>query len=329
MIRRLTQTVFWRIDRKNRLHLFGFGRVPGYPPNLEYLRKLPWEEYEIAGVVIGRWITEIHPTVLFDISLDAVALAKNQFRKRLELTDSGLYNNQTKELVRARDQMRVCIREGTESIHAYAFAYQKNVKEIECPASLKRIGNSAFEGCEQLRAVYRIPDGTILGRNAMQNTSGVRLYRESYLLKAKLSHFHPKYAITEHGRGFLMNGEFVFYAAPNVINIDPTKFYRCRDLIDIKGGKDFIIGLRANGKVVYEEAGDWSDLFGQLQGWQHIRQIDASGDMAVGLSEEGKVYSTHAEYVDEPLSELNDIISVEIKNGKIYAVKDDWTVMQI
>lgn len=312
MIRRLTKTVFWRIDRKNRLHLFGFGRVPGYLPNLEPSGKLPWTDYEIAGVVIGRWITDIHPTALFGIDMDAVILAKNRFRKGLELTDSGLYNTRTKELVRARDTLRVPIREGTTDIRAYAFAFQQNVKEIECPASLKRIGASAFEGCEKLRAIYRVPERAMLGRNALKNTSGVRVYHERYLLNAKLHHFHPKTAITEHGIGFLMNGEFVFYAKPDTVNIDPTKFYRCRDLIDMKGGKDFIIGLRSNGKVVYEEVGDWSDMFGVLQGWKDIREIKVSDEMAVGLRSDGKVYCTHSDYVDEPLSDLNHIISTHL-----------------
>ena len=106
----------------------------------------------------------------------------------------------------------VVIGKGITDIHPFAFAFHQKVKEIECPSSLQRIGISAFEGCKKLIYIYRIPADAKIGRAAFKDTNGLLIYFDRNPLKAKLHEMYPKSAFTDHGRAFLMNGEFVFFA---------------------------------------------------------------------------------------------------------------------
>lgn len=340
LLNRASEHIFWRIDRKKRLIIFGCGDIPEYAPASGYRNEPPWKGLEFNEVVIGKGITDVPPTALAGIDLDAVILAGAERRRDgLEMEESGLYNHRRKKLLLASNQKRVAILEGTVDVHPFAFAFHQKVETVECPSSLQRIGVSAFEGCKKLRSIYRLPADAVIGSKALKGTSGVRVYFDRYHVKRKLCEFYPRTAITKHGRGFLMNGEFTFFASEDSPNIDPTKFYRYQDLIDIKGGDDFLLGLRANGEVVYEEFRgvperrrvDFEECFqfDRLMGWKNIVQIDAAGDVAAGLSKDGTVFCTKAENEDQPLENLTDIISIQVKDGGINAVRSDWTVVQI
>ena len=337
--------VFWRIDRKKRLIFFGHGCIPGYAPGAEYFAEPPWKGLFFKQVVIGRGIRDVHPTALLGVDLDHVIL-KNEGKRKdgLVITESGLYNQFTKELLIGRDKEKVNIDEGTVDINPFAFAFHENVKEIECPSSLERIGVSAFEGCTKLKSMYRVPASAIIGARALKGTSGVSVYYDKNHVKIKIHQMHPKTAITNFGRAFLMNGKFVFFASDKEKNIDPTKFYRCKDLIDIKGGDDFLIGLRSNGDVIYEKVDDFSGAFDyysepfrfkqyssfdRLKSWKDIQEIEVVGNVAVGLCENGMVYSTLSDDVDQPVEGLSDVIALELKNQRIYAVRSDWSLVQI
>lgn len=345
LFHKITDTTFWRTDRKRRLILFGHGGIPGFAPAFGYCMEVPWKGKEFHTVVIGKGISDVHPTALLGVDLDHVVL-ENEGRRGdgLVITEAGLYNHYKKELLIGRDKKKVKIAEGTVDINPFAFAFHHKLKEVECPSSLLRIGVSAFEGCKKLKYIYRIPSEAIIGRRALKDTSGVRIYFDKNPVQRTIYECYPKTAVTEHGRGFLMNGEFIFFAAENQINIDPTKFYRCKDLMDIKGGKSFLLGLRTNGEVLYETIGTPSDVsdfyhapfrflqessFDRLKGWKDIREIKTLGDIAVGLSEDGLVYCTESENVNEPLKNISDIIGIEVIDQGIYGVKSDWTIIHI
>lgn len=341
----ITETTFWRIDRKKRLILFGHGGIPGFAPAFGYCMEVPWKGKDFHTVVIGKGITDVHPTALLGVDLDDVVLEDEGRRgDGLVITEAGLYNQYTKELLIGRDKKKVEIAEGTVDINPFAFAYHQKIKVIECPSSLLRIGVSAFEGCRKLKYIYRIPSEAVIGRKALKGTSGVRIYFDRNPVQRKIYEMHPKSAISEHGRGFLMNGEFIFFAAEEQTNIDPTKFYRCKDLVDIKGGKSFLIGLRANGEVLYETIGTPCDVsnfyhapfrflqdstFDRLKGWKDIREIKTLGDIAAGLDKNGLVYCTESENVNEPLKSISDIIGIEVLEQGIYGVKTDWSIVHI
>lgn len=344
LFNRISKHVFWRIDRKKRLIFFGRGSIPGYAPYSDLFRERPWKNEKFHTVIIGKGITDIHPTALHGVDLDHVILAGKRRGDGLQITDAGLYNHLKKELLIGRDKKRVVIAEGTIDIHPFAFAFHQNVRDIECPSSLQRIGISAFESCKKLKHIYRIPVEAKIGRAAFKDTNGLLIYYDTYPVKAKLHEMHPKSAFTEHGRAFMMNGEFIFFADEIRRSIDPTKFYRCKDLIDIKGGRDYIIGLRSNGEVLFEKLHAFSDIFDgcrdfsayeenghneRLRGWKNIIQIVVAGEKAVGLTRDGKVYSINSKDENQPLPGLPDFISLEIKDCKIYGVKNDWTMIQI
>ena len=235
LLNRVSKHIFWRIDRKKRLILFGRGGIPEYAPASGYRKEPPWKGLEFNEVIIGKGITDIPPTALPGIDLDKITIAGAGRRKDgLEIDESGLYNHRRKELLLASDQKKVALLEGTVDIHPFAFAFHQKVETVECPASLQRIGVSAFEGCKKLRSIYRLPADAVIGSKALKGTSGVRVYFDRYHAKRKLCEIYPRTAITEHGRGFLMNGEFTFFASEDGPNIDPTKFYRYQDLIDFE-----------------------------------------------------------------------------------------------
>lgn len=344
LFKSITKTVFWKIDGKKRLILFGHGGIPGYAPGSEYFSQPPWKGLEFEQVVIGKGITDIHPTALLGIDLDDVILEKEGRRgDGLEITEAGLYNHFKKELLIGRDQKRVKIPEGTVDINPFAFAFHQKVKEIECPSSLERMGVSAFECCKNLKYIYRIPAEAVIGVRALKGTSGVKVYYDKNPAR-KIHEMHPKTALTNYGRGFLMNGEFIFFESKNEKNIDPTKFYRCRDLINLKGGEDFLIGLRANGEVIYEKVNPFSGVFDyyggpfrfeqhssfdRLRGWKNIKEIAVAGNTAAGLCEDGTVFCTEAEDENQPLEGITDGIALEVKDGRIYVVCQDWSMVRI
>ena len=54
-----------------------------------------------------------------------------------------------------------------------------------------------------------------------------------------------------------------------------------------------------------------------------------AGNEAAGLCENGTVYSTLSEDINQPMEDLTDVISIETKNQKIYAVRSDWNLVPI
>lgn len=336
----VARNVYWRIDRKKRLILFGRGRIPGYAPGTEYFDPPPWHMRRFHQVVIGEGITDIHPTALLGVDLDRVIL-KNEYGRGdgLEITEAGLYNHFKKTLLIGRDQEHVKIADGTEYINPFAFAFCQNVKTIECPPSLKKIGVSAFEGCKKLRYIYRLPANAVFCLRALKGTSGVRVYRDESPVQRAIYEMHPKNALTNYGRGHLMNGEFLFFASEGEKNIDPTRFYNCTDLKHIMGGDDFLLGLRSDGTVLLEELNPFSGVFDyygepfqfeettgfeRLTGWENISEIAVAGKIAAGVDKDGRVFCTASENEDLPVKGLTDAFSLEVKDGKIFALRENW-----
>lgn len=348
LFERVTKTVFWRIDNKKRLILFGHGGIPGYAPSAEYIQYPPWKEKEFDQVIVGRGITDIHPMAFLGIDLEDVILEQEGKRgDGLEINEAGLYNRFKKELLIGRDQKRVVIPNGTVDISPFAFAFHQKIEEIVCPFSLQRICVSAFEGAKSLKYIYRIPSEAIMGIRALNGTTGVKIYYDKNPVKRTILEMYPRTAITKYGRAFLMNGEFTYYESQTEINIDPTKFYRCKNLVDIKGGEDFLIGLCADGAVIYEKASpalkalDYQkgpfqfaqykqySCFDKLREWKNIREIAVAGNIAAGLCEDGRVFCTASNDENQPIEGITDAISMEVKDGKIYIVRADWTLVRM
>lgn len=345
LFNKVTDTVFWRIDKKGRLILFGRGGIPGYAPGTEYFRKVPWKGRKFKQVMIGKGITDIHPTALLGIDLDKVILEKEGRRgDGLEINEAGLYNRLEKKLLIGRDQEYVEIPAGTEKIHPFAFAFHQKIKKVKCPSSLKEMCVSAFEGCRNLKNVYGIPAEAEICIRVFKGTNGLNIYRDRYPAKRKFHEMYPKTVHTKYGRAFLMNGAFVFWGSENARNIDPTPFYRCQDLIDIKGGEDFLVGLRANGRVIYEKVNPFYGVFDyypepfcsakntgfeRLRDWNNIGAIEVAGNDVVGLCKDGRVFCTRAEDERQPLEGVSDIIGIETKGERIYLMRSDYTSIQI
>ena len=359
---RVADGVYYRIDRNYCLHVFGKGDIPDYV--LHRNRIPPWAKKLYSSVYIERGITGIgsfsffgnpfiqniritdtveliHPTAFLGVELDAVTFSGRKWKERIQLHESGLYDMKERKLWIGRDIKHVKIMEGVIGIDSFAFAFHKKVETVECPKSLNRIGISAFRGCESLREISRLPNGTKLGLRALDGTSNVKIFREAYKPKNERQERREGRkipAITEHGSGYLKDGMFWFVADKDKEkdNIDPTKLYRCTDLIDIKGGKDFILGLRSTGEVVYarlhEPTGMYSEYrspfkyeehssFERLTKWEKVCKIEAHGTIAAGLREDGLVYCTEATDENEPVKGLKEIEAIQV-GEKLMAVNE-------
>ena len=183
-----------------------------------------------------------------------------------------------------------------------------------------------------MKAIYRIPENTRFGKRALKGTSGVRCYYGNGYPQNSLEAADYICAMTDYGCAQLKDGQVAFYASEGAINIDPTDLYSCHDLIDIKGGERFIIGLRKNGKVVLAdldtpedpvEIGRKYGAYERLEGWENIRQIEADGNIAAGRDADGNIFSTSAEDENSPLPGMTGMIGVKIKNGKIKGMRED------
>ena len=334
LFKNVTKTVFWRIDSRGRLIFAGHGAIPAYGPGDELYRSVPWRRKSFHQVVVGKGITYIHPTALLGVNLDDVILEKEEARgDGLEINEAGLYDCIKKELLIGRDQKRVTIPEGTIKIHKFAFAFHQMVEEIICASSLKEIGDSAFEGARKLKTIGNLTENVTFGKRVFYGTHGVTISDNRNLSRIELWRMYAYEALTNHGRGFMMNGTFTFFATENDINIDPTKFYACKDLISIAGGKNFMVGLRENGTLIYELATPFlRERYGnlkKLKDWKNIRKIVAAGTAVAGLCEDGTVFCTESESEDQRVKNIRDAANLKVREGRIYVEVLDYAEVKI
>lgn len=368
-VERVCDNIYYRIDFSGCLHVFGKGDIPDYV--LHRKRVPPWAgkfyrrvdvERGINGigsfaffgnpfimnVRIADTVEIIHPTALLGVDLDAVTFSGRKWKNRIQLHESGLYDMKERKLWIGRDIKHVKIMEDIIGIDSFAFAFHKNVETVECPGSLNRIGTSAFRGTESLKGIYRMPKETKLGLRALDGTSNVNIFRDTYMpIKERRENREGKKipAITEHGCGYLKDGMFWFVANPDKEkdNIDPTKLYRCTDLIDIKGGKEFILGLRSTGEVVYARCKEPTGMFNEyrspfkyeehssferLSKWEKVCKIEVNGTAAAGLREDGLVYYTETANENEPVKGLKDIEAIQL-GERLMAVNENDEVFYV
>ena len=69
--------------------------------------------------------------------------------------------------------------------------------------------------------------------------------------------------------------------------------------------------------------------FDRLRGWKNIKEIAVAGNTAAGLCEDGTVFCTEAEDENQPLEGITDGIALEVKDGRIYVVCQDWSMVRI
>ena len=356
MIKWITDSVRYFIDYKHRLIVFGRGGIPNYAPSYNLTEGAPWKyEYfteviitggidyigaytfsgnlSIEKIRISKTVEDIHPRAFRKEDLSKIVISRPAFSEaKLKMTEAGIYRTLTDELLIGRNQRHVKIPEGTKLIGIEAFAECQDLITVECPDSLEIICVGAFENCRNLREIYRIPEKAKIGKRVLKGTSKVSCFYEKNFPKNRIEDADAICVMTDYGSAKLKDGVFIFYASGNERNIDPTELYRCRDLIDLKGGDRFIIGLRSNGEVVLADLDTPEDpvemylRYGsieRLEGWQNIRQIEADGEIVAGRSSDGKVFSNIAEDENEPLPGMNEIISVKIKSGMIWGMKEN------
>jgi len=354
MVKWLNKNVCYFVDFLHRLNIWGKGSIPNFAPASS--KKVPWEEEDFTEVIIGSGIDyigayafaknssirkirvsttvkEIHPKAFgkFDLYKVIIGGPLNPDGV-LKMTAAGIYHTETKELQVGRNQNHIKLPEGTRYIGIGAFADCEKLETLECPDSLDTICVGAFENCKNLKAIYSIPKNTAFGKRALKGTSSVICYFSNQYPRNGAEDANYICAMTDYGNAKLKDGQLVFYASDNETNIDPTELYSCNDLIDIKAGERFIIGLRKNGKVVLADMDTPEDPveiyhryggYERLEGWISIRQIESDGNIAVGRSTDGTVFSTMADDENQPLPGMTGMIGIKVENGKIKGMRED------
>lgn len=354
MIKWLNRNICYFVDFSYRLHIWGRGSIPNFDPVV--FDRAPWEEEYFTEVIIGSGIDyigafafyensfikririsstvkDIHPKAfgkfdLYDVIIGGLINSGGV----LKMTAAGIYQKETKELLIGRNQKHIKLPEDTRYIGVEAFADCENLETVECPDSLQTICVGAFENCKNLKAIYRVPEKTQFERRALKGTSGVRCYYRNQYPRNRMEDAEYICVMTDYGHAKLKNGQIVFYASDNLENIDPTVLYSHSDFVDMKGGEEFILGLRRNGKVVWADMDTPEDPFAvyrkyggyeRLEGWENIREIETDGNIAAGRCADGTVFSTIAEDENIPLPGMTGIIGIKVKNGKIQGMTED------
>ena len=291
----------------------------------------------ISEIEFANDKAEIHPTAFLGVDLGTLKFKKKK-ADGLVLLESGLYHIERGELLIGADRKEVRVERWAEVINPYAFACHNNVEKVVCPDSLEIIGVSAFEDCKNLREISAVPDNCVIGKNSLRGTEKVRVFRTDRY-EGNIKEERPIVAISEQGTGYLQNGEFIFYTENVDTSIDPTVFYQHQDLIDIKGGENFMIGLRATGDVVYADDIRYENIFedflepaifGKCHKWKNVCQIAAGKTVAAALREDGTVYCTAAQNPNLTLELLEDIVYIELdKNDVLYAANKEGKVIKI
>ena len=155
-------------------------------------------------------------------------------------------------------------------------------------------------------------------------------------------------AVTRGDYATLIDGQFQHYEPEGHLRyhrLDVAPLMRYTDLVDIKGGFDFIIGLRANGKVVVsrwadddqylydmiEERGICPDEFPFGEPWDSVVSISASECRAAALTQEGKILHWEDEgWVDTKIEAPKGIYqSVVAGFDSLWMINQDGDVMAL
>lgn len=304
--------------------------------NLTYIPKNVFRDCSnISRFIISGKMQDMHPTAFIGVDLSSFEFVRD---KRWEIRSAGLYDTESKELMIGKNRKHIKIEESTVGIAPYAFAYHDKVENVECTESMEYIGHSAFEGCHNLKNVYQLSGKTVIGIKAFRMTSGLRVHYISSVPKRRIEQTIPKVAVCDQGAGYLKNGEFTFYAFEHNLDLDPTNFYCYQDLADLKAGKDFIVGLRANGTVIFAQAKEKTEnyrgpicmeeysLFERMRGWNQVIQIVVTETQVAALREDGMIYWSELENENIPMNLWEGIVYIDIKDTLIGAKENGEVV---
>ena len=97
-------------------------------------------------------------------------------------------------------------------------------------------------------------------------------------------------------------------------------------IVEVAAGREHTVGLKHDGTVVNTYNHFYSKHHGDVSAWRDIVSVTASGDSTVGLKADGTVvYASASGSQNNPYEDWTDIVA--ISDGYVYGVKADGTVV--
>ena len=135
--------------------------------------------------------------------------------------------------------------------------------------------------------------------------------------------FNHTVAITEDGSVAVTNKNALF-GKPKYID-------GWVNITAVSAGSNYVVGLTADKKVVYEDYSDDKSAHSWLKDvayWENIKSIDASRSYVIGLTEDGRVVCVGSdEKIRNAVSSWDNIVSVSAGKDHAVALKGDGTVI--
>lgn len=216
--------------------------------------------------------------------------------KRYVVENACLYDLERKKLVTAsQNQEEIVVRDGIEIIGDYSFYDNKKIRKVVFPASVKLIDKKAFSRCSALQEILLKGKKPVLEDNALYRCDKVRFSESENRSTQRYKTLNGKIAVTRHDYAVLIDGRVDYYPS-EYSRLDITPLLAYTDFVDIKGGFDFIVGLRQNGTVVAACSLEKNDGllssyqgygFPKLSDWHNISTITATEGRIAGLQSDG------------------------------------------
>ena len=142
------------------------------------------------------------------------------------------------------------------------------------------------------------------------------------------ANFNHTVAITEDGSVVVTNKNAIFGITKYIDDWE--------NITAVSAGSNYVVGLTADKKVVYEDYSDGkakTDWLKDVENWENVKAIDATRDYMVGLTESGEVLfvgddkEADVEEIGNKVSYWENIVSVSAGKHHIVGIKTDGTVV--
>lgn len=289
------------------------------PQGMEQLWRWSFQNCtNLKGIRIPASMRRINTTAFWGANLNALHCAGSQFMVENDcLYHWGWYGRIL--LTAAQTAEEIVVKDGTTIIADHSFYKHPILRRVTCPPSLYLVDKNAFFGCEQLERIVlkgrrpQFEKGALSHCGRLNLTSGEK---NVPTIRGK------KLAATRNSYASLIDGEFKFHTCGERSEwVETSQQFSYDDLVDIKGGFNFIIGLRACGEV--------TGNFPGIEKWRSVAAIAAAEGRVAGLTTDGAILHEQKNCFEQNRITVpsGKFRSVDVYFDGLWAVSEDGDVI--
>lgn len=310
--------------------------------HIEQLWRWSFQNCEnLCHINIPRSVRRISTTAFWGANLYAC----NFETQRFIVENACLYDLERKKLITALQNREViAVRDGIEVIGDYSFYDNKKIQEVIFPASVKMVDSNAFSKCINLQKIVLMGKMPVLEEKALYGCNKVHFSESENRSDQRHNTLNGKIAVTRNDYAVLIDGRVEYYPS-QYSRLDITPLMAYTDFVDIKGGFDFIVGLRKNGTVIVACTPEKNDRplkhyqgcgFPKVSDWQTISIITATEGRIAGLrsdgtlvhcskyNEQSKIARSHNKY-RHLSSHFNGLLAIDWNGNLVALPEEDFT----